>query len=440
MRPSSTFLTLVLVLFLLTSLVILLPVEGTFIVLIIWGAVGFVALLDLLVSPGGRAINIEWSLPKQMFVGDEYTAHFRLTRTNGRQLPGGGARLEMGLDLDGELGDGFVMPLETSSTHEVLATSDLRCQKRGLLSVRRFWIKYPSLFNLFEIIASEKIEQTVAGVPNIKPALSGDIAVRVQAELFGNKRMDTLGDGSEFHQLTDYSPGMDTRTIDWRRSARHGTLLVRENQAERNHQIILCLDNGHLMREKLDGLPKIDRAINSALAVTWAAGLGGDLVGFYGFDSRPNFFMPPLPGRVAFNKMRTYAAGMSYSYAESNHTLAMAHLNGQLNHRSLIIVFSDFVDTTTAELLVENLSVLNKHHLLVYVALKDPMIGDMMQAGDGSMEAISLSVSAAQVNKERMVVLDKLRSLGVMCLDVEPEQLTPELISTYIDIKARELI
>jgi uncharacterized protein (DUF58 family) len=98
------------------------------------------------------------------------------------------------------------------------------------------------------------------------------------------------------------------------------------------------------------------------------------------------------------------------------------------------------VDTTTAELLVENLSVLNKHHLLVYVALKDPMIGDMMQAGDGSMEAISLSVSAAQVNKERMVVLDKLRSLGVMCLDVEPEQLTPELISTYIDIKARELI
>jgi len=440
MRPSSRFLTLVLVLFLLTSLVLLLPVDGALVVQVSWGLVGLVALLDLLVSPGGRVIQIEWELPKQIFVGETHAAQLRLSRANGRRVPGFEDGLEMGLELDGDLGDGYVVPLEASSAQEILATSELRCQRRGLLPIKKFWFKYPSLFKLFDIVASRKIDHVVAGVPNIKSALSGDIAVRVQAELFGNKRMDTLGDGSEFHQLNDYTHGMDTRTIDWKRSARHGTLLVRENQAERNHQIILCLDNGHLMREKLGGLPKIDRAINSALAVTWAAGLAGDLVGFFGFDSRPNFFMPPMPGRVAFNKMRTYAAGMNYSSAESNHTLAMAHLNGRLNHRSLIIVFSDFVDTTTAELLVENLSVLSKHHLLIYVALKDPVIDEMIHAGDGSMDALSVSVSAAQVNQERTVVLDKLRSFGVVCLDVEPDKLTPELISTYIDIKARELI
>jgi len=56
------------------------------------------------------------------------------------------------------------------------------------------------------------------------------------------------------------------------------------------------------------------------------------------------------------------------------------------------------------------------------------------------MDALSVSVSAAQVSQERTIVLDKLRSFGVVCLDVEPDKLTPELISTYIDIKARELI
>lgn len=401
-----------------------------------WGLVGLVALIDLAVSPSGRSIHIEWDLPKQIFVGEGLTAHFRLTRSNNRPLP----ELEMGLELDEDLGDGYVVPLETSTTREVLATSELRCQRRGVLSIPGFWIKFPSRFKLFDIVSARKINHRVAGLPNIKSALSGEIAVRVQAELFGNKRMDMLGDGSEFHQLNEYSQGMDMRRVDWKRSARHGSLLVRENQAERNHQIILCLDNGHLMREKLDGLPKIDRAINAALAIAWAAGLGGDLVGFFGFDSRPNFFMPPMPGRIAFNQMRLHAADMSYSTAESNHTLAMAHLNGRLNHRSLIVVFSDFVDTTTAELLVENLSVLSKHHLLIYVALKDPMIETMINTEDSSMDAISVSVSAAQVQQERVAVLDKLRSLGIVCLDVEPANLTPELISTYIDIKARELI
>ena len=54
------------------------------------------------------------------------------------------------------------------------------------------------------------------------------------------------------------------------------------------------------MREEVAGLPKIDRAINGALALAWAGGLGGDLVGLYSFDSRPRLYIRTGPAGLPF--------------------------------------------------------------------------------------------------------------------------------------------
>src|SRR3546814_4955369 len=108
-------------------------------------------------------------------------------------------------------------------------------------------------------------------------------------------------------------------------------------RAERNHHVVLALDNGFLMREEIDGLPKIDHAVNAALAIAWAAAVGGDLVGLLAFDSRPRHFLPPEPGRRAFVKLRSRTAALDYETRETNHTLAMTHLLGRLQRRSLVV-------------------------------------------------------------------------------------------------------
>jgi uncharacterized protein (DUF58 family) len=193
---------------------------------------------------------------------------------------------------------------------------------------------------------------------------------------------------------------------------------VRETRAERNHQVILCIDSGRLMAEQLAGAPKLDRAINAALAMCWASGLAGDLVGLYSFDSRPRLFIPASPGRAAFPRLQAACAGLRYETQETNHTLGLTHLSGRLKRRSLVVVFSDFVDSITAELMVENIQVLARHHL----------------------DAIARSVSARQILHERRAVLEKLSRLGVLCLDSTPEALTTDLVARYIEIKSRELI
>jgi len=230
------------------------------------------------------------------------------------------------------------------------------------------------------------------------------------------------------------------RSIDWKRSASHRSLVAKEMRAERNHHIILALDNGYLMREEIAGLPKIDHQINAALAIAWAAVQGGDQIGMFAFDVKPRFFLPPEGGRSAFAHLRSRAGELDYRSVETNHTLAAAFLQARLKRRSLIVIFSDFVDTTTAELLLENVSVLNKRHLIVFATLGDPELTTVTNSAPGNLTDVARSVSAEQFLQERRVVLDRLRRLGVLCIEAGPKQMTASLISTYLQIKAREMV
>jgi uncharacterized protein (DUF58 family) len=53
---------------------------------------------------------------------------------------------------------------------------------------------------------------------------------------------------------------------------------------------------------------------------------------------------------------------------------------------------------------------------------------------------LARSVFAQDFEAEREVVLQRLRRLGVQCLQVEPAQLGVELVNRYLDIKHRELL
>ena len=90
--------------------------------------------------------------------------------------------------------------------------------------------------------------------------------------------------------------------------------------------------------------------------------------------------------------------------------------------------------------MVENLTVLTRRHLVLFVALRDPALAALALPAQVSMDAVAQSVAATQLLHERRAVLDRLARLGVICLDTTPESLTAGLISRYIDIKSRELI
>jgi len=316
----------------------------------------------------------------------------------------------------------------------------ITARRRGHWTIERVWLNWRSPLGLFDQGRRMTVAVEIRVSPNIRRVRSGDIDVAVRSALYGARPNVLAGEGSEFHQLRDFTRGMDPRGIDWKHSARHRSLLAKETRAERNHSVLFALDNGYLMREEIAGIPRIDHHIAAMLSLAWAGILGGDRVGLFAFDARPRAFQPPEGGRGAFLRLRAAAAELGYLGVETNFTLAMAYLHERLRRRSLIVVFSDFVDSTTAELMLENVAMLNRQHVIVFAALRDPALRALADGTPNSLSDVARAVSATQVLNERRLVFERLARLGVIAVETDQAALTGRLLSTYLTIKAREMV
>lgn len=411
--------------------------------ILLWGALALATALDLTLSLVdarrlGRPPTVAAEAPTEMVCGEQ--ASLRLIAA--AALPGLAARLSPpeGLDAPEDLVFAPAPPGPDGAPRGAVAHGEMTARRRGRWRIEAVWLFWTSRFGLFEFTPRAPLALSVAVTPDIRPIQSGRVDAVVRAALYGAKETANRGEGSDFFELREFASGMDVRAIDWKRSARRRQLVAKERRAEENHPVVLALDNGHVMREELDGLPKIDRQISAALALGWAAVLGGDLIGLFAYDARPRLFLPPAPGRGAFAQVRAQTAELAYRSVAANHTFAMAELLQRLRRRSLVVVFSDFVDSVSGELLMENVALLNRHHVVVFVSLRDPALTAAAAAATESLTDVARAVSAAQMLRERRAVLERLQRLGVSCVDASPAEATPRLVSTYLSIKAREAI
>ncbi|WP_282169669.1 DUF58 domain-containing protein [Ruegeria atlantica] len=396
-----------------------------------WVLLALLSAADLLMSFSRRK-QLVFDMRPEIFVGEIQALKLQVPDAP-KDLQ---ARLEWPKGLSG------ATELEFKIGPDGTGSAEIGCRgvRRGIWAFEHLWLHWSSRLKLFDFVPRLDLALEVRVVPNIRMIQSGEIATTVQSTLYGVKENRAIGEGSEFHQLRDFVQGMDVKSIDWKRSAKRRGLVAKELRAERNHHVIVALDNGYLMREEIAGLPKIDHAVTAALAVAWAAAIGGDMVGYYAYDVRPRSFVAPRAGRQTFARLRSWTSELAYVGHETNHTLALTELNARTPKRSLIIIFTDFIDTTSAELLIENIAILSKRHLLIFVTIRDPEVEALVESAPKDLDGVATLVAANQTISERRLVLERLARLGVTVLDARPDTVTAKLISTYLEIKARELI
>ena len=312
--------------------------------------------------------------------------------------------------------------------------------RRGAASLDDLWVRWRGPMGL-----AWKQKVFSLGLP--APVLTDlqwvrDQAVRLFARdaLFGAKTQLEIGEGSEFQALRDYQPGMDRRAIDWKQSARHAALLAKEFRTERNHNVIMALDCGRAACEPVGGMPRVDRFIHAALLLSHACLRSGDRAGLFAFDSQPRLSTGAVGGANAFRTLQAVAGRIDYSTHETNYTLALATLSGELQRRSLIVVFTDFTDPTAAELMLESLGRLLKRHLVLFVVLRDAELESLTAAEPETPEDVSRAVVAGSLLRERETVIARLRRMGAHIVDAPAAQVGPEVVNAYLDLKRRDLL
>ncbi|MCT2559257.1 DUF58 domain-containing protein [Tsuneonella sp. YG55] len=399
-------------------------------------AAGIVLLLAALVDAGMAGRLAEWRViaPPDGEVGAPLSIGV-LADIAGR-APGGS--VEAALMLDPRLArEGRVTlrlaPSEGAWEGSVTVTP----ARRGTGTIPHLWLRWTGPLGLGARQVAHPLDEAVRIWPDLSPVRSPALQHFLRDAAFGIVARRIRGEGTQFEALSEYHPGMDRRRIDWKSSARHTRLFARENEAERNNRIVFAFDCGQAMCEPVDGLPRIDRAVSAALTAAWVAIKGGDRVSLFGFARRPEVMTPFYGETRAFHRLQSAAAALDYHAEEPNFTLALATLAARLKRRSLVVLFSDFTDPTSAELMVESLGRVAEKHRVLFVTIEDSELIALQDAEPGNVDTLATAVAADTLARQRAVVLQRLRQLGIDVIEAPWAAIGYRLIDRYLEAKRK---
>jgi uncharacterized protein (DUF58 family) len=402
-----------------------------------YGALVLVAIgTDFLLAFPRRLLQVTAAAPASLQVGERDAVTVTIAPTAHRRPTRFKLVREQRPDPDPD--ERVVAELAPGEAAE--ARFPLFAQRRGHIHVDAVWARWRGPLGLVQLTQRIEVGRSIDVVPNVRGVRSSVLQFLSREALHGSKVQEQRGEGTEFESLRDYVTGMDSRFIDWKHSARHLKLVSKEFRTERNHQIILAFDTGYLMVEPVDGLPRLDHAINAGLLLAWISLQGGDFVGLLAFDEMLRQYQQPRRGVSTFPRLQRASAGLDYRHTETNFTLGLAELSTRLRRRALVILFTDFVDTVTAELMIEATQRLARRHVVIFVTLRDAVLHGIADAPPMSFDHVAQSVIAHDFLRDRMTVFERLGRLGVHCLDVPSRSLPIGLINRYLMIKQRGLL
>lgn len=321
----------------------------------------------------------------------------------------------------------------------------LTARRRGTAVLERLWLRWTGPLGLMWVQRVEPLGQEIAITVDTARLSEDALALYDRHAPLGQTLQRLRGDGQEFDALSEFVQGMDPRSIDWKHSARHGELLARDYDTEKNNQIILAYDSGYLMSdEQTDAnglrLTKLDRALSAGLLLGFLSLREGDRTGLFAFDAKPYLYVPPVHGSNGFAQLKGQSAKIDYSTAETNFTLGLTTLLQRLKRRSLVIVFSDFIDTIQSELMPEMVARLMKRHVVVFVTFEADALTGLMERDPQNSEQVAEAIIAKRLNDERELVLMRLRRMGVSVLQTKPEHINAKLINKYLELKRAHVL
>jgi uncharacterized protein (DUF58 family) len=391
---------------------------------------------DLALAFPPRLLNVKVATPDRLYIGERGATTITIPAAGFRRA----TRFEAIAEQRGDIEPSEVVAGELAPGAEAKIALPLVPHRRGRVNIDQVWVRWRGPLSLVEFTRRIAVNRTIDVLPNVRGVHGTALQFFIQEAVYGIKTQVQKGEGTEFEALREYTPGLDSRFIDWKHSARHNKLVCKEFRTERNHQIVMAFDTGYLMLEPVEGMARLDHAINAGLLLAWVSLQGGDLVGTYGFDARVRQYMGPVRGMSSFPRLQRATAELDYHHNETNFTLGLAELNARLKRRALVILFTDFVDTITAELLIESMQRMANRHLVVFVTQRGSVLQNAVDASPRQFADVAQAVIAQDFLRERSIVFERLERLGIHCLDVPSQSLPVALINSYLMIKQRGLI
>jgi uncharacterized protein (DUF58 family) len=425
----------------LTGRAALLALGGVFIVLL-WPAGGRTVLLvlvalaaavlvDLLLAASPRAMAIGRGGDTSTRVGDTAEVHVTVQNPSGRVArgwvrdawpPSAGASPRL-----------HRMVVPPGGRHRVVTT--LQPSRRGERRAADVTLRLTGPLGVAARQRSRASEWRVFVLPPFTSRRFLPEKLARLRQLDGAVVAPVRGQGTEFDSLREYVVGDDTRSIDWRATARRGDVVVRTWRPERDRQLLLVLDSGRTSAARIDGAPRFDASIDAALLLTALARHAGDRVGVLVHDRRIRAAVDRAAGGAGLADVVRVVAPIEPQLVETDMTAVVAQILRRLRRRSLVVLFTPLEPAALQEGLLPAVGPLLHRHVVVLASPSDPAVAQLRDER-GDVEAVYRAAAAEGAEADRRRVAAQLRRRGVVVTEGPPETFASHVADTYLGLKA----
>lgn len=254
-------------------------------------------------------------------------------------------------------------------------------------------------------------------------------------ELDGRSAIMTRGASTEFDSLREYVIGDDTRSIDWRATARTGEVVVRTWRPERDRHVLIVLDTGRTSAGRVGDAPKLDAAMDAALLLAALAARAGDRVDLLAYDRRVRASVERSGPTDVLSRFVTAMANLEPELLETDHRRLVAEIFRRAGRHAFVVLLTSLDAGAVEDALLPIIGRLTHHHTVLLASVTDPAVAAMSEAR-GDTAAIYGAAAATRDQLGRARVSQLLERHRAHVVHAVPEELPPVVADTYLTLKA----
>ncbi|HXY76005.1 MAG TPA: DUF58 domain-containing protein [Steroidobacteraceae bacterium] len=256
-------------------------------------------------------------------------------------------------------------------------------------------------------------------------------AARTQGLPGGARPRRAVGAGAELHQLRAYLPGDPLARIDWKATARAGTLITRDFSEDQHLDILVAIDAGRFSRIRAGRLDRLGCYANLAARFAELVTHHDDRIGLVVYADRVLASCAPARGLAGVRRLRSALEQLSVQAAESDPTAAAVSIRALLKHRALIVLLTDLDDANLADQLARAVRLLAPPHLVVVAGVHSGEIGALAEREAQSWRDPWIALAAEEHELRAQGQRTFLQRLGAPVVAAPAERLEQAVFAEY---------
>src|SRR4029450_12501120 len=164
--------------------------------------------------------------------------------------------------------------------------------------------------------------------------------------------------------------------------------IVRTFRAERSQTVLVLLDNGRTMAGRVDGVPRVEHAVDAVMMLTAVATGLGDRCGVVAFDREVRAAVPPGGGKAQLGRVIEALYELDPVLVESDYAGAFAETLARLRRGAVLVGLTGVVPAGGEEWVVAVRPLVGVCRVVVVAGVRDPDVARWAPGAGGDAAGV----------------------------------------------------